>query len=58
MKPNLIDWMIYRLFYWRWNKILTHNDRLLEIFRLYVDTWSVRHGAVIPKERTIKGASD
>ena len=58
MKPNLIDWMIYRLFYWRWNKIFASNYGLLELFKLYMNSWNASHNAVIPKHKTIKGTVD
>jgi hypothetical protein len=39
VKPTLFDWFIYRLFYWRWNKILATNENLLTGFRMYMNSW-------------------
>lgn len=37
--PSRLDWLIYRLFYWRWNRILSNNPELLSFFSKSVDDW-------------------
>jgi hypothetical protein len=32
MKPNWFDWLIYRLYVWRWNPILATRPDLRELF--------------------------
>lgn len=33
------DMIIYRLFYWRWNKRLINDDQLRSTFMYYLNTW-------------------
>ena len=35
MNPNWLDWQIYSLFRWRWNKIFMNNPVLREMFISY-----------------------
>lgn len=37
MKPTWFDWLIYRLFRWRWNRIFNSNKRLR---RGFVECWN------------------
>ena len=33
------DMLIYRLFYWRWNKKLMNDDNLRSLFLRYLNSW-------------------
>lgn len=39
MRPTRLDWWIYRLFYWRWNRILRDRKDLRELLRDSLDKW-------------------
>ncbi len=36
MRPNWLDWLVYHLFYWRWNHILAVRGDLRAVLR---QTW-------------------
>lgn len=38
MKPNVIDWIVYRLFRWRWNRLFNTNPKLR---RAFVECWNL-----------------
>jgi hypothetical protein len=38
-RPNWFDWLVYRLFYWRWNPILRENMPLRRRFMAYWEWW-------------------
>lgn len=39
MKINKIDWWIYKLFYWRWNKIFKTKPDMLNWFIQYMSNY-------------------
>lgn len=39
IRPNKLDWLIYKLFYWRWNKILASRPDLVKVFKMTIDKW-------------------
>lgn len=41
MKINWLDMLVYRLFYWRWNKILANRPDLREIFIAWAKAFDV-----------------
>lgn len=57
MKPNYFDWIIYKLFRWRWNKILRANHGMRQCFRDHFIEHERFVGVPIPNgntENTIK----
>lgn len=38
-EPTRLDWLVYRLFRWRWNPILSQNPRLLRGLVAYLQAW-------------------
>lgn len=48
MTPNWIDWLVYRIFYWRWNRIFMQNDKLRSGFIRY---WIFWERVAMPLER-------
>ena len=41
MKPNWIDMLVYRLFFWRWSKILTSRPEYRELLISWLKTYDV-----------------
>lgn len=39
MKPNWFDWLVYRLFRWRWNKILKSRPKTKSGFIAHLQVW-------------------
>jgi len=39
MRPNWFDYLVYRLFYWRWNPILSSRPDLRRGFLEYEEGW-------------------
>lgn len=37
------DMVIYKLFYWRWNKRLINDSRLRGLFLRYLQSWEAIH---------------
>lgn len=33
------DMLIYRLFYWRWNRRLIEDDKLRRLFVMFINSW-------------------
>jgi hypothetical protein len=49
MQTKFIRWfdgLIYRLFYWRWNKKLAENQELFDFFLNYMIEWKKRKEVV------------
>lgn len=46
-KISWFDWLVYRLFYWRWGKILSENPDLRE----YLISWLKAYDALDEGER-------
>jgi hypothetical protein len=46
MRPTKFDWLIYKIFYWRWNPILAQNERLREYFKVHFVSWEVLKGCL------------
>lgn len=40
MKPTKLDWLLYRLFHWRWNKILAKRLDYFRGFKNHVDDFA------------------
>jgi hypothetical protein len=43
-RPTKLDWILYRIFRWWWNPILTKNIHLLIGLRTEIDKWLERNG--------------
>jgi hypothetical protein len=41
MKIRWFDWLLYRLFYWRWGKILAERPDLREFFLSWLKAYDV-----------------
>lgn len=41
MKPNWLDMLVYRLYYWRWNKIYATNPAYREFFISWMKAYDV-----------------
>lgn len=39
IKPNWLDWLVYRLFFWRWNRILRGNRKMLNLLIERASAW-------------------
>lgn len=39
MRITKLDWWVYKLFYWRWNKILKENPAMLNWFIQYMGNY-------------------
>jgi hypothetical protein len=46
IKPNRLDWLIYKIFWWRWNRIFRENPQMREFFR---DYWNM-HARYLDEE--------
>lgn len=42
-KPGFLDWIVYRLFLWRWNPIFQDNPEMLQAFIQYMQQWRKDH---------------
>lgn len=42
IRPNWFDRIIYRLFFWRWNRILANRPDLLKEFEGAIMQWKVK----------------
>lgn len=41
-KPNKLDWLIYKIFYWRWNPILASNIEMAKFFSRQINDFNKR----------------
>jgi hypothetical protein len=52
-KIRWYDWLVYKLFYWRWNPILKRTPWMRKIFVNYLLAWDFLQGVETPMENFV-----